>query len=177
MLQLRRRHVEHRKGCGVASPNRGVTLKYRDPAGAFLSRLSNMLQLHPRLEPQARGFAFAPLSSVFSLARSDALPRGISQFSRDNLSGAATEMATASLYAPSSLSFLRFKPPPRPSLVLALTLAVMPLAPTARFRPRRDAMRKDAFAEPGCEMAGDRNYEAKKRLCCKDVTGGQNLRL
>ncbi len=51
------------------------------------------------------------------------------------------------------------------------------LAPTARFRPRRDAMRKDAFAEPGCEMAGDRNYEAKKRLCCKDVTGGQNLRV
>ena len=157
MLQLRRRHVEHRKGCGVASPNRGVTLKYRSPAGAFLSRLSNMLQLHPRLEPQARGFAFAPLSSVFSLARSDALPRGISPFSRDNLSGEATEMATANLYAPSSLSFLRFKPPPRRSLVLALTLAVI----GGSWRGVWRRLLASAPDEMRCEKTPSRNQDAR----------------
>jgi Ca2+-transporting ATPase len=82
-------------------------------------------------EPQARGLAFATLVvSNLVLALSDALPRGASLFSRDNLAFwgvafAASAMLTASLYAPVIPELLRFEPPTWPKLVLALTLAVI----------------------------------------------------
>jgi Ca2+-transporting ATPase len=82
-------------------------------------------------EPQARGLAFATLVvSNLILALSDALPRGASLFSRDNLAfwlvaAAASAMVAASLYAPLVSELLRFEPPSWPKLVLALTLAVI----------------------------------------------------
>ena len=82
-------------------------------------------------EPQARGLAFATLVvSNLILALSDALPRGASLFSRDNLAfwliaGAASAMVAASLYAPLISELLNFEPPNWPKLILALTLAAI----------------------------------------------------
>jgi Ca2+-transporting ATPase len=82
-------------------------------------------------EPQARGLAFATLVvGNLVLALSDALPRGASMFSRDNLAFwlvafAASAMVAASLYAPVISELLRFEPPTWPKLVLALTLATI----------------------------------------------------
>ncbi|MFO1104445.1 MAG: cation-translocating P-type ATPase [Methylocystis sp.] len=80
---------------------------------------------------QARGLAFATLVvSNLVLALSDALPRGVSLFSRDNLAfwliaGAAASVLAASLYVPLISELLRFEPPTWPKLVLALMLAVI----------------------------------------------------
>jgi Ca2+-transporting ATPase len=82
-------------------------------------------------EPQARGLAFATLVvSNLTLALADALPRGASLFSRDNLAfwgvaSAAAALLAASLYAPLISELLRFEPPTWPKLVWALTLAVI----------------------------------------------------
>ncbi|MBM3563157.1 MAG: cation-translocating P-type ATPase [Alphaproteobacteria bacterium] len=82
-------------------------------------------------QAQARGLAFATLVvSNLILALSDALPRGASLFSRDNLAfwlvaGAAAAMVAASLYVPPVSELLRFEPPSWQKLALALTLAAI----------------------------------------------------
>ncbi|MGD9540960.1 cation-translocating P-type ATPase [Methylocystis sp.] len=82
-------------------------------------------------EAQARGLAFATLVvSNLVLALSDALPRGASLFSHDNLAfwlvaGAAGCMLAAALFVPPISELLRFEPPPWPKLALALTLAAI----------------------------------------------------
>ena len=107
-------------------------------------------------EAQARGLAFATLIvSNLVLALSDALPRGASLFSRDNLAfwliaGAAASVLAASLYVPLFSELLRFEPPTWPKLVLALTLAAIAGSWFETWRrllsPSTAKMRKDAIA-------------------------------
>jgi Ca2+-transporting ATPase len=82
-------------------------------------------------ESQARGLAFATLVvGNLVLALSDALPRGASLFSRDNMAFwlvalAASAMVAACLYVPLIAELLRFEPPTWPKLALALTLGTI----------------------------------------------------
>ncbi len=108
-------------------------------------------------ESQARGLAFATLVvGNLALALSDALPKGVSLFSRGNMmfwvvGAAATAMVAASLYVPFLAQLLRFEPPTWPKLGLAMALALIAggwygvwrrlLQPATR--PRQSA---DAFA-------------------------------
>lgn len=81
-------------------------------------------------EPQARGLSFATLiAGNLTLALSDALPRGVSPFSRDNLffwsiALAALSVVGAGLYFPPLADLLRFAPPPAVDLAVAALLAV-----------------------------------------------------
>ncbi|MEF3366121.1 HAD-IC family P-type ATPase [Methylocystis sp. 9N] len=82
-------------------------------------------------EPQARGLAFATLvAGTLTLALADALPQGVSLFSKENfafwaVAGAAATMVAASLYLPLLAHLLRFEPPSWPKLGLALALAAI----------------------------------------------------
>ncbi len=82
-------------------------------------------------EPQARGLAFAALIAAnLVLALSDALPKGVSFFSRGNkpfliIAAAASAMIAATLYAPPLAALLRFEAPGPIGLAYALSLALI----------------------------------------------------
>jgi Ca2+-transporting ATPase len=82
-------------------------------------------------QPQARGLAFATLiAGNLTLALAEALPQGVSLFSKTNLAFwgvtcASVAIVAASLFIPPLAHLLRFEPPPWPKLGFALTLAVI----------------------------------------------------
>lgn len=81
-------------------------------------------------EAEARGLAFATLIiGNLTLALSDALPRGVSPFARDNLpfwaiALLALSVVAAGLYFPPLADLLRFAPPQPGDLALAAALAL-----------------------------------------------------
>ena len=81
-------------------------------------------------EPEARGLAFATLIlGNLTLALSNALPRGVSPFSRGNwtfwlVAAAAMTIVGAGLYFPPLAGLLRFEPPEVTKLPFAAALAV-----------------------------------------------------
>ncbi len=81
-------------------------------------------------EPAARGLAFATLIlGNLTLALSDALPKGVSPFSRENLffwsiAIVALSVVAAGLYFPPLARLLHFDPPDATKLVLAALLAI-----------------------------------------------------
>lgn len=81
-------------------------------------------------EEKARGLAFATLIiGNLTLALSDALPRGVSPFARENLSfwaivTIALSITAAGLYLPPLAGLLRFAPPELEDLALAALLAI-----------------------------------------------------
>ncbi|WP_330082547.1 cation-translocating P-type ATPase [Methylocystis iwaonis] len=81
-------------------------------------------------EPEGRGLAFATLIiGNLTLALSDALPKGVSPFARENLSfwaiaAAALSIVSAGLYFPPLAGLLRFDPPDVTALGLAALLAI-----------------------------------------------------
>lgn len=81
-------------------------------------------------EAQARGLSFATLIvGNLSLALSDALPKGVSPFARENaffwaIAAAALFVVGAGLYFPPLAGVLRFAPPATEDLVLAALLAI-----------------------------------------------------
>lgn len=81
-------------------------------------------------EAEARGLSFATLIVAnLSLALSDALPRGVSPFARENrafwaISAIALSVVAAGLYFPPLAGLLRFAPPQTEDLAVASLLAV-----------------------------------------------------
>ncbi len=81
-------------------------------------------------EPEGRGLAFAALIiGNLTLALSDALPKGVSPFARENLffwaiAAAALSVVSAGLYFPPLAGLLRFDPPDITALGLAALLAI-----------------------------------------------------
>jgi len=81
-------------------------------------------------EAEARGLAFATLIvGNLTLALSDALPRGVSPFARDNwffwtIAAAALSVVGAGLYFPPLAELLRFSPPQPEDLALAALLGI-----------------------------------------------------
>jgi Ca2+-transporting ATPase len=81
-------------------------------------------------EPEARGLAFAALIvGNLTLALSNALPKGVSPLSRENLvfwaiAAVALSVVAAGLYFPPLASLLRFAPPDWERLALASLLAM-----------------------------------------------------
>ncbi|WP_457796753.1 cation-translocating P-type ATPase [Methylocystis sp. S23] len=81
-------------------------------------------------EAQARGLSFATLiAGNLTLALSDALPKGVSPFARENLffwaiAAGALSVVAAALYFPPLAELLRFAPPPGEDLALASLLAI-----------------------------------------------------
>ncbi len=82
-------------------------------------------------EPQARGLAFAALiASNLVLAVSDALPKGVSFFTRENkpfliIAAAASAVIAAGLYTPPLAALLRFEAPSPLQLAYAMALALI----------------------------------------------------
>jgi Ca2+-transporting ATPase len=81
-------------------------------------------------EAQSRGLAFATLIlGNLSLALSDALPKGVSPFARENvffwvIATVALSVVAAGLYFPPLAALLRFAPPPPEDLALAALLGM-----------------------------------------------------
>lgn len=81
-------------------------------------------------EPQVRGLAFASLIvGNLTLALSDALPRGVSPFARENrlfwaIATAALSVVAAGLYFPPLAGLLRFDAPDATAMGLAALLAI-----------------------------------------------------
>ena len=81
-------------------------------------------------EPEARGLAFATLIlGNLTLALSDALPKGVSLFSRDNrlfwlIAAVALSIVAAGLYMPPLARLLHFAPPPDWKMPYATALAL-----------------------------------------------------
>jgi Ca2+-transporting ATPase len=81
-------------------------------------------------EPEARGLAFGTLILAnLTLALSNALPKGVSPFARENLvfwgiAAAALSVVAAGLYLPPAAALLHFAPPEPIRLSLAAALAI-----------------------------------------------------
>jgi len=98
----------------------------------FLAAISVYVLAHGLsiAEPQARGLSFATLIlGNLTLALSDALPKGVSPFARENaffwaIAAAALSIVGAGLYFPPLAALLRFQAPPPEDLAIASLLAI-----------------------------------------------------